>query len=427
MKCLGLRMNGKVKSSTLLSLSTIMFFAGRAIQAVCSRILGIVGLGGAEWVAALIVYAPLIFYVLYNRKLGRTHSFFVVFFAVVLSFLWSMLLYPENRYWILSQEFSYNALTYVFLPLNGLYACLFMQLERDEKKLTKDIEIAQVIMFAYCLFRFIMFRRVGYWDTTNSQGEVVERSYNLNFGYDVIFCMLIFLNAFFARKNKAMLIMSIICAIMILMGGSRGPFLLLIVYVALTAPMYAAEHKKNARFYVGVTACLLALILIVVFYDVILLFLEGLLSQMGIQSRTLQMLLTGQATSDNGREPIYAEVGSMLGDLRHSILGYGVYGDRARINPIIYAGYCHNIFLEILVDYGWVLGGLLCIGVVVAPIFAFIANKGKAYRGLLIVFVSLCVELMISSSFWGHLGFWALIGLMLRNRKRRRSKLPKQI
>ena len=66
------------------------------------------------------------------------------------------------------------------------------------------------------------------------------------------------------------------------------------------------------------------------------------------------MLLNGEITDDHGR----AEIARLSWDgiAKQGFFGMGPFGCRTIIAPYYNYGYPHNIFLEFILDYGWVLG-----------------------------------------------------------------------
>ena len=81
-------------------------------------------------------------------------------------------------------------------------------------------------------------------------------------------------------------------------------------------------------------------------------------------------------------------------------------------------GYTHNIFLEILVSFGWVLGGLISILIVLGIIRLFRKSDDKDEKLLFLIFLTVSFELLVlSNSIWLHFGLWSLMALYINHFK----------
>lgn len=85
------------------------------------------------------------------------------------------------------------------------------------------------------------------------------------------------------------------------------------------------------------------------------------------------MFLSGDITSDNGRDAIYALAAGAVKTM--SFLGYGAFGDRQFITPYYYWGYCHNIILELIIDFGWLFGIIIFLIICVRSIQVLIRAR----------------------------------------------------
>ena len=119
------------------------------------------------------------------------------------------------------------------------------------------------------------------------------------------------------------------------------------------------------------------------------------------------MLLSGKISSDNGREKIAALSWSAI--QRQGFFGMGPFGCRTVIAPFYNYGYPHNIALEMIMDYGWAIAGMIMTLITVRIFRAFI-HADQKQSGVLIILLSMCMKLMISGSYWSEPFFWGLLG-----------------
>ena len=79
-------------------------------------------------------------------------------------------------------------------------------------------------------------------------------------------------------------------------------------------------------------------------------------------SRTLRILLSGQISNLSGRSDYYARAMSYFSErsLAERLFGLGIGGERRFVvQNLNEVGYVHNIFLEIILQFGYISGTLL--------------------------------------------------------------------
>ena len=91
------------------------------------------------------------------------------------------------------------------------------------------------------------------------------------------------------------------------------------------------------------------------------------------------------------------------------ITGIGIAGDRR----ILDGSYVHNFFIELIGNFGLIIGFIISIGIVLLIIRSLITKNNEKYE-LIILWVSLgFVHLIVSSSYLIDVKFWILFGLVL--------------
>jgi len=175
-----------------------------------------------------------------------------------------------------------------------------------------------------------------------------EYSYDMSLGYTMVLSALILLAQFtidFKIYNVALA--GFLC-IFILFIGSRGPFICIIAFVFINFLLSRRYSKKaKAAFIILISA---SAGILWINFDKVLLFFYNVSIDMGFESRTLLLLLQGEAVShDSGRNVIQEHYMELI--YRKSVLGYGVMGEW--ISDGLYP---HNIILEFLLAFGYPLG-----------------------------------------------------------------------
>lgn len=129
------------------------------------------------------------------------------------------------------------------------------------------------------------------------------------------------------------------------------------------------------------------------------------LSDVGISSRTLFLLLDGSLDSDSGRGYIYSLIWEKV--LERPLLGYGFFADRVFLGL-----YCHNIFVEIFLNWGIFIPLILFIVLVYLGFFLYKKISKDEKILLILLFSSSVIPLLLSSSylidfrlpiFWGFI------------------------
>ncbi len=344
-------------------------------------------------------------------------------FAIA-SILLSLWLHPEYSDWFHHKEYG---LDIWFLQLRrGFFGLLIVGLFSDKRKLLTSVVWTSRFNLVYYLVRFFNFLQRGYWYAYSGSGELLKTDYNLNLGYLIAFVCILFFGLYLFNRKLPDLIWSLTAFVIILLAGSRGPmiclaaaFLLFEIYrfTRIRTP----SGKLLALFAVG----MVVLIVVIIGLPVISMGFIRLLSSLNIDSRTVEKLLAGEIMNDSGRSNIYEISRNMIRN--GGPFGYGFYGDRYVIGRTWHYGYPHSIFYEILIEYGFLLGGAII------AVFSFFLLRmlfrcrDDCWMLLFIVFFSSSIKLMLSDSFWYFWPFWGLLGVLgLWSKEYRRTVAEKR-
>lgn len=394
-----------IKADYLAAIVVIMFFSLDAFSMLFRKIIPLDT--SYMWIViSFFLYSLSLIYITIKRKIRV--DFFIVFSLVFLYMVMTYIIHPEYEYWLF--EFRFSALETVFKPTTGIFAIFIIQLLDDKKLLFQSLKASAWISFFYNLNRYFNALEHGYWATIGNYGQAIKSNYSLSFGYSLYFILLIFFADFIINRKRMYIIPIIVASILLISAGSRGPILLLILSVFLLVffTYDVFKKKKNLIIFVG----LFIFLIILYHFDILSSLAFLILDFIGISSRTVSMLLQDEIISDNGRLNIYQMSLNWL--LKNPLLGQGFYGDRIVISPYYIWGYSHNIFIEILVDFGFIIGGLLCVLFIVKPIHFIYKCQDKYLKLLCLIFYTSSFRLLLSFSFWQDIYFWALIGLLLK-------------
>ena len=213
--------------------------------------------------------------------------------------------------------------------------------------------------------------------------------------------------------NKIDIIFTLSGIVMIFTLGSRGAMLAVIIGIVFYILINSRLSVKNILYFIPLT-------LITIFLSTnFLLSLERfnlLLQYLNINSRTLNLLLAGNASSDSGRGKLFEY--SISGIINNPIIGTGMAGDRE-----VLGAYTHNLFTELLLQYGLIVGSFFIFIIIYYLLKSFLyKNKNELYYVFFATFFSNgFMKLMFSSSYLMEPMFFVMLGLSFLVINKRRN------
>lgn len=237
----------------------------------------------------------------------------------------------------------------------------------------------------------------------------------MGFSYAILVFILFALYDGLFKKNKVTLLFGMIGSIVNILGGTRGSILCIAAFL-----LFFLIFSK--RYKIVLFASVLG-ILFISFYNKILALFTELANTIGIKSRIIDALSGLNMNSiayANGRTSI-TDVSLEL--IKRNPLGYGFLGERSQLNGAIYwfttNGYAHNIFLELILQFGVVLGSVIIVFMIYKIVWFLIHfDYRKSNMALAIVFLCYCINLFVSRSYTTTFEFWAFWGILDGMRRR---------
>lgn len=237
-------------------------------------------------------------------------------------------------------------------------------------------------------------------------GKVSIESYSMSLSYYLLLPTIIYLRLHFETYRVKYLILSALSVLLIFAIGSRGAIMCLGVYIIF---YYLINMKKmTLRRLIFHIAALLLTFIFIVFYRDILLFVYNALESQGIQSRSIILFLEGGIYL-SGREEIYAKIMEQI--MLNPFFGIGIAGDRVYLNGL----YSHNIFLEIILEFGLIFGTVIILLLGFLIVKSLFSKNKKAANHVLVWFSVGFVPLIVSSSYLTYFEFWIFLGVALKS------------
>ena len=245
---------------------------------------------------------------------------------------------------------------------------------------------------------------------------------NMEISYSILPLAIFSFYNFFKDKKFKYLMYATISTLVILILGSRGTILCVAIFILL----YTLFNIK--RNIIIVSSLIIVSIMLLFNYNQIIDSSIQLLDYYGMSSRTLIKLRDGEITYDNGRKNIQEVAMEKLDE--NPLFGLGLGVERIYINDEINnmmkdmtSSYTHNLFIEILVQFGYFIGGIIIIYLIFLCIRAFLKAE-KLEKDFIIIFFSMeIVRLMFSSSYLLSPLFFLLLGKSFNIVYRKKEKI----
>ena len=346
--------------------------------------------GIAPWhVDTIVVYAAFV--------LVAMTSFFYVWQRITaldvmfIAFVYLLLIISSLRYYDYSEYFK--SLMIGFTYCAGAYLSVralknVELLQKNLRHMSPIITVAAIVLFN---------RGIG------------EKSYSMYLGYLVLPAAIISGSVFFnmfdiSKKERIVHIINYaVATIMCLLSGVRGPLLCIAVFSALQILFFEYEKKRKITY---IMIIVLATFLLYKHRDVLMMDLSVYAFDKNLSTRIFDKFFNGELFFDSGRSSyIKSGMDALNSSLTSALFGVGVGGDRIQIaralgiNNVI-GSYPHNLFVEILVQFGYIFGVILCVLLIILSTVAIKRSKNQTSGNILWIFFAIGIlPLMFSDSY----------------------------
>lgn len=223
---------------------------------------------------------------------------------------------------------------------------------------------------------------------------------------------LVFLRAGFEWKLFLNFCLSLI---FIIMMGTRGP-LVCVVVCLLFCLLERVLHKSTLASLLALLLMILAF-LGIIYSDEILNALYNLAKHLGLSVRIIETIQQRAFFSSSGRSKIYDVTFQLISN--YPVTGTGIIADRLNISPL-YQGsnqnflgaYPHLIFLEFVLQYGIILGGIIGVLLIILIGRCLLKSNYHSYYLPFITFLFIgFIPLLLSNSYLQSESFFVFLGL----------------
>ncbi|MFW6008892.1 MAG: O-antigen ligase family protein [archaeon] len=329
-------------------------------------------------------------YVFKKKKKIFINTYIISFFI----FLSHIFIFSQNAKQIINLIFPFF---FMSLP-SFIYAYSIENLNEFKKVMFKLSKYILLIGFVISILNLLKLLSIG--------------SYSMSLSYYMLLPALMYLNYFFNKKKLSYILFFLISLMIIISFGARGPILCISIYFLYELIRF--NKKMDIKSFILYVLIIFSLIIIVFFYEDILIFINDFLGNFGIRSRTINLFIR-ENIHMSGRDDIFMKGIQTIRD--NPLIGVGIAGDRH-----LRGNYIHNIFLEILMNYGVIIGLFLIILILSMSIWGIFLNEKNKSDLIAIWFCMGFVPLLVSSSYLIKIEFWIFLGILF-NLFSRKSKI----
>ena len=350
----------------------------------------------SQWLFNIVLLFLLVFVISKDRRALKRDAIFV-WLASLVALGITCLIHPEYSDVLFGDTF--NFVKSVFSLSGPLMGYLVIRTENNSKKLEWDLKISAIIVWiAYTIKTFNGVKDVRYSSWT---GDTSILTYNQAYGFYFLFCAIVFLYFYLKEKKKIYIVPFLICVIQILMYASRTAVLSLVCYVILY--LFFEDTGKGSNQKKVLYSVALIFVTLILNSNTFMTWVISTIKNLGLSSKIIDAFVSGNNAIDGGRIYLYTEGWNAI---VNNPLGLGVFCDR-----YLFGHYTHNIIIEILLDFGWFIGGALLVGLIVL-IAKMLLSKRCVWKSFFLIFLSLTiVRLSLSYSFWQDANFWIMIAI----------------
>lgn len=311
---------------------------------------------------------------------------------VLFSFVTTLMVFPNNRVYILSELPRTIPFCFVtFFLLSRLH---------DVSVLESCMEKASIVLVFFSILSAVFIFHFGHITTSTWS------TYSMPLSYVTMLAVMWLLHQYFIKERIRWLFFAGGGIFVILAYGSRNPLLAIASYIVISVikrALFGSPRQKIKYTLVALVCCFLLF-----FWREALAIVIRVLEGVNITSRSLS-LLAEKTLNTTGRTDIHNTLITAL--KKRPVLGYGVLGDRVVLASTNMEA--HSLYLSILSNYGYLLGGFIIVLLLIWNITAYVRGSKTSQEILLIYICMVWPRGFTGGDVWISDVFWWLLGIVV--------------
>lgn len=261
----------------------------------------------------------------------------------------------------------------------------------DIKKIDKVLFITSILVIIYRYFDFI------YGDYLSTLLE--DRDSLMWVSYNTIIHVLYVIWYCFRRFSLVALIFSSLGVFLVMSYGSRGPFVLTLLFIALCL-LFFVNKRYRVFAYIGVVALV---VLVVSNFNPIMIGLESIMSESGLSTRVINQITDEALLDSSTRDDLLLHLQQPMEQM--GVFGLGLFGSYKYVGI-----YSHRIYVDFWISFGYIVGSMLMLLMLRMFLRVFI-KCDKIEQGMFMILIVVGVgTLFFSLSYMIWPFFFLLIG-----------------
>ena len=227
--------------------------------------------------------------------------------------------------------------------------------------------------------------------------------YSMGFANSLTLPVILVLYDYYKTRASLKLVLSVLGTFVILILGSRGALIGIGVYTIVLLLKGVSSRRERIRSILFIVMILFVL----VFYEELVNVAITFLGKFGVYSRTLYLFLNDRS-HDSGRNVIYEAIIKEI--LNRPFSMHGIAGEYLLTNGF----YAHNFVLELLCDFGVIVGGIAVGTIIWNALRTTINSVSRNKSDIEMMFLAASLPVMfVSGSIWTKTYFWLWIATIL--------------
>jgi len=269
-------------------------------------------------------------------------------------------------------------------------------------------------LYYFAIFNIVLFIPSYYYSQLSLSALRVDY---MSISYNVLIAICVCLGVSWDKKKWLPAIIAIASILLLIVVGSRGASLSVLIYIVLLLITKLIGGEKKMVFVISAIAVVAVLAFGSYYYNEV----TSLIDSGEMYSRNLSKLDDSSFFSHDDRNEIKTVIERGIDS---NPFGYGLLGDRIIMQNEHYEGvYAHNILLELRADFGILLGPAIFILLLLKMFVSYRRLDGYRKDFLVMLIPAGFIKLLFSGSFLIEPAFYCLLALVFCKENGKKIKM----